>query len=106
MIFNQTENFLIIFLDTLDLMNIHPFKLYEILNTLEEQSKQFGNGFEERVKAVLGVHRLTMFCVEGLQKASSKFAVKVIVFNLKEKLRGFEISLGMNKFGQCNFGSF
>ena len=100
LIYNQTENFLILFLDTLDLMNIHPFKLYEILNTLEEQSKQFGNGFEERVKAVLGVHRLTMFCVEGLQKASSKYAVKVIVYNLKEKLRGFEISLGMNKFGQ------
>ena len=100
LIYNQTENFLILFLDTLDLMNIHPFKLYEILNTLEEQSRQFGNGFEERVKAVLGVHRLTMFCVEGLQKASSKFAVKVIVYNLKEKLRGFEISLGMNKFGQ------
>ena len=102
LIFNQTENFLILFLDTLDHMNIHPFKLYEILNTLEQQSKQFGNGrgFEERVKTVLGVHRLTMFCVEGLQKASSKYAVKVIVFNFKEKLRGFEISLATKKFGQ------
>ena len=102
LIHNQTESFLILFLDVLDFLNIHPFKLYEILNTLQEQSKQFGNGreFEDRVKAVLGVHRLTMFCVEGLQKASSKYAVKVIVYDFKEKLRAFEMSLAINKFGQ------
>ena len=101
-IYNQTESFLILLLDILDVMNIHPFKLYEVLNTFEEQSKQMGNGrrFEERVKSVLGVHRLTMFCVEGVQKASSKYAVKVIVYDLKEKLRRLEISLAVNQFGQ------
>ena len=41
-----------------------------------------------------------MFCVEGLQKASSKYAVKVIVYELKEKLRSLEISLAVNQFGQ------
>ena len=101
-IHNQTESFLILLLDILEVMNIHPFKLYEVLNTFEEQSKQLGNGrrFEERVKSVLGVHRLRMFCVEGLQKAFSKYAVKVIVYDLKEKLRRLEISLAVNQFSQ------
>ena len=102
LIHNHTESFLVLFLETLEIMRIHPAKLYEILHTLEEQSKDFGKGkgFEDRVKAVLGVHRLTMFCVEGLQEASRKYAVKAIVYNLKEKLKSLEMSLAVNKVGQ------
>ena len=104
-IFNENEIYLRQFLEAIDILKINPFKLFAIFTTLDHYLKDCGlqEPLIVRVSAALGVDRLTQLCVDCLDEPSGKFALKVIVYNVKTKFRAIQASCSNGRISEKIF---
>ena len=106
LLFNENTSYLMQFLDIMNIMKIHPMKLYDIFNALDKYliASTDGHGLMERVKASLGVSHHTQFCADCLLEPSSSWAIRVIIYHVQEWLRSLQDSLPKNKLSEVVVG--